>query len=62
MMDLIKTPSSKFIRVKCSQCKNEQVVFNKPASEVKCLVCGKILVKPRGGKGRVQVKVVQVLE
>ena len=61
-MELIKKPTSKFIKVKCGQCKNEQVVFNKPASEVKCLVCGNVLMKSTGGKGKANVKVVQVLE
>lgn len=41
---------SKFFHVKCEKCKNEQVVFEKSASIVKCLVCGEVLVKPTGGK------------
>ncbi|MBR9681936.1 MAG: 30S ribosomal protein S27e [Candidatus Altiarchaeota archaeon] len=61
-MELIKKPKSKFIRVKCSQCKNEQTVFNKPATEVKCLVCAKVLMKSTGGKGKAESKVVQVFE
>jgi len=41
---------SKFLRVKCSKCKNEQVMFEKSASTVKCLVCGEVLARPTGGK------------
>jgi len=41
---------SKFLRVKCAKCKNEQVIFERSASVVKCLVCGEILAKPTGGK------------
>ncbi|MEM1557314.1 MAG: 30S ribosomal protein S27e [Thermoproteota archaeon] len=48
---LIK-PRSSFIKVKCMQCSNEQIVFEKPASSIKCRVCGKILVKSTGGKGK----------
>jgi len=44
---------SKFLRVKCSKCKNEQVIFEKSASAVKCLVCGEILAKPTGGKASI---------
>ena len=55
-------PSSRYIRVKCTKCKNEQIVFGKPASKVKCLVCGKILVEPTGGKGNVKSKILEVLE
>jgi small subunit ribosomal protein S27e len=40
-----------FVKAKCLKCKNEQMVFQRPATEVKCLVCGEILLKPTGGKG-----------
>ncbi len=43
--------ASKFIKVKCVKCNNEQVIFEKPATVVKCLVCGEVLSKPSGGKG-----------
>jgi len=57
-----KTSLSKFIKLKCIKCKNEQIVFGKPASKIKCLVCGKILMEPAGGKGRVKSKILEVLE
>ncbi|MBR9678538.1 MAG: 30S ribosomal protein S27e [Nanoarchaeota archaeon] len=60
MEEIIKTPTSKFIKVKCS-CKNEQIIFGKASSTVKCLVCDKILSKPRGGKSVIKGKVVEVL-
>ena len=59
---MLKTPTSKFLRVKCPKCKNEQVIFNKPAGNVKCLVCGAALAESTGGKAKVLAKVVQVLE
>ncbi len=58
----MKKPSSRFIRLKCIKCKNEQVVFGKPSSKIKCLVCGKILMEPTGGKGLVKSKILEVLE
>lgn len=61
MIDIPK-PESKFLKVVCSKCKNEQVVFNKAASSVKCLVCGTELVESTGGKARVKAKVLQVFE
>ncbi len=42
-------PVSKFLKVKCGDCGNEQVVFSKPATRVACLVCGTTLVEPDGG-------------
>ncbi len=45
---------SKFLKVKCKKCKNEQVVFEKSASPVKCLVCGEVLAEPTGGKSKIK--------
>lgn len=56
-----KEPTSKYLLLKCIKCKNEQIVFGKPASKVKCLVCGKILVEPTGGKGKVKSRILEVL-
>lgn len=52
---------SKFLKVKCKKCKNEQVVFNKAASVVKCLVCESVLVEPRGGMADIKTKVLEVV-
>ncbi|AIF69107.1 30S ribosomal protein S27 [Palaeococcus pacificus DY20341] len=59
---LIPMPSSRFIKVKCIDCGNEQIVFNKPATKVRCHVCGATLVEPTGGKGIIKAKIVEVLE
>ena len=50
---------SKFLRVNCKKCKNEQIIFNKAASTVKCLVCGNVLAQPKGGKADIKTKVVE---
>lgn len=57
----MKMERGKFIRVKCSNCKNEQVIFGKASTEVKCLVCGSVLAAPVGGKANVKAKVLEVL-
>ncbi|MBU0953586.1 MAG: 30S ribosomal protein S27e [Nanoarchaeota archaeon] len=46
----------KFIRVKC-KCKNEQVIFEKATTTVRCLVCQEPLVKVTGGKADILVAV-----
>ena len=48
--------TSEFLKVKCEKCKNQQVIFEKPAIEVKCLVCNEVLAKPTGGRADFQVK------
>jgi small subunit ribosomal protein S27e len=53
---------SKFLRIKCEDCGNEQVVFNRPSTAVRCLVCGKTVIEPKGGKGEVKTRILEVLE
>ena len=53
--------NGKFIKVKCSNCKNEQVIFGKCATEVKCLVCNTVLAVPIGGKSSIKAKILEVL-
>jgi len=61
-MSEIKEPKSKFIKVRCPKCKNEQIIFGKSSSEIKCLVCGKVLAEPTGGKARIKSRILEVLE
>jgi len=62
-MDIpIPTPRSKFIKVLCKKCKNEQIVFGKASTVVKCLVCGNVLATPTGGKAKLKARVLEVLE
>lgn len=58
----MEEPNSKFIKLRCPKCKNEQIVFGKPASEIKCLICEKVLVEPAGGKGKIKARILEVLE
>ena len=58
----LKEPSSKFVVIRCPKCKNEQITFGKASSEVNCLVCGKVLVEPSGGKSKIKARVLEVLD
>ena len=55
-------PKSRFLRVKCSDCGNEQIMFGSASTDVKCLVCGKTLAEARGGKSNILTKILAVLE
>lgn len=55
-------PSSKFVKIRCPKCKNEQLLFGKSASKVSCLLCQKVLAEPTGGKARVKARILEVLE
>ena len=58
----LEEPSSKFIKIRCPKCKNEQIMFGKASSIVKCLVCSKELAGTTGGKARVKARILEVLE
>ena len=53
--------ASKFLRVKCNDCPNEQIVFDHASSRVNCNVCGGTLAEPRGGKAEIKGEIIEVL-
>ena len=57
-----KEPNSKFIKIRCPKCKNEQIMFGKASSTVECLVCSKVLAQPTGGKSKVKARILEILE
>ncbi|MFB6077380.1 MAG: 30S ribosomal protein S27e [Halarchaeum sp.] len=54
--------SGNFFRVRCPDCENEQVVFEKASSPVACAVCGTTLARPTGGKADLEAEVTEVVE
>ncbi len=61
-MKKILEPVSKFIKVRCPKCKNEQIIFGKSANNVKCLVCSRIIAEPTAGKSKIKARILEVLE
>src|SRR6266702_3137079 len=59
---VIPKPTSRFLRVKCEDCGNEQVVFDRASSVVLCQVCGATVAKPTGGKAAIRGEILGVLE
>ncbi len=59
-----KTPKteSRFLRVKCDDCGNEQIVFDKSCSKIKCLACDKILAEPSGGKAVIKTQILGIAD
>ncbi len=56
-----REPKSKFLKVRCLKCNNEQIIFGNASSKVNCLVCNKDIAKPRGGKAAIKARVLEVL-
>ena len=59
---MTSTTKSKFIKVRCSKCKNEQIIFGNSSNVITCLVCNKELAYPTGGKAKIAARVLEVLE
>lgn len=53
---------AQFLKVKCGDCGNEQVVFNRPATTVGCLACGATLATPTGGEAKFKGEITAKLE
>ena len=58
---MIQEPRGKFVKIRCI-CKNEQIVFGKTATEIRCLVCGELLGTPSGGKTKFVARPLEVLK
>jgi small subunit ribosomal protein S27e len=62
MVILNRENRSKFVKVSCPDCENEQIIFEKASSTVNCLVCGSTISKPSGGKAIISAKIIEILE
>ena len=58
----MKKPTSQFIKVRCRDCENEQVLFNKASTEVSCHICGSKLAIPEGGKAIIKGEILEYIE
>ncbi len=54
-------PKSRFIKVRCQKCKNEQIIFGNPSTTIKCLVCEEVLAESTGGKANIKARILEVL-
>ncbi|MDO9522098.1 MAG: 30S ribosomal protein S27e [Methanocorpusculum sp.] len=62
MVKASRETRSKFLKVKCPDCENEQLVFEKATSVVECTVCGRVLAEPTGGKAVIKADIVATFE
>ncbi len=55
--------SGKFLRVSCTDCGHETILFDRASTSISCSICGSTLAIPAGGKANfVGSTVVDVLE
>ncbi len=53
---------SKYIKVRCEDCENEQITFSKVSTDVECDICGRTLAEPTGGIANIRGKVVEEVD
>ncbi len=58
----MKKAESKFIKVRCKDCENEQILFNKASTTVSCHICGSKLAIPIGGKAKIKGEILDIIE
>ena len=55
-------PKSKFMKVRCKDCENEQVIFDRASTPISCHICGSKLAIPKGGKADIKAEILEILE
>ena len=55
--------TGRFVKVQCAKCNNEQNIYEKASTEVKCLVCNEVLAKNKGSMAEItsKAKVLKIL-
>ncbi|MCX8204274.1 MAG: 30S ribosomal protein S27e [Candidatus Nezhaarchaeota archaeon] len=61
LKELIPVPRSHFLQVRCPECGNVQMVFSHASTQVKCLICGRVLARPTGGKAKIDARVLKTI-
>ena len=51
-----------FFLVRCPDCENEQIVFDRASTTVDCAVCGHTLARPTGGSAAIEGEVLETVE
>ena len=59
---LIPKPRSKFLRVKCLKCGNEQLLYSNAVNKVICNVCNETLAEPAGGRAKIKGEILTAFE
>ncbi len=55
-----KSMDKGFVKVKCPDCGNEQIIFLRASTVVKCQVCGATIATPTGGKAEIRGEIGEV--
>ncbi len=59
---LIPEPNSKFLKVNCKECNEENIVYSHASTHVTCKSCGNTIAKPTGSKAQISGKISETLK
>ena len=59
---LIPEHSSKFQKVNCNECKEENIVYSHATSQITCKSCGNVIAEPTGAVADLHGKVSGTVE
>ena len=60
--EIIPTPKTKFVRVRCPECSQESIIFNAAKSEVKCKHCDEVIATTTGGLANITAEIIEIIE
>ena len=58
----IPEPNSRFQKVKCAQCEEEQIIYSHTSTVIKCNSCGNIIAEPTGSIAKIFGKVSESIQ
>jgi len=56
--EIIPRPKSCFVKIKCTNCGAERIIFDHTTTPIYCRICNQVLAKPTGGKAILYGKIV----
>jgi small subunit ribosomal protein S27e len=59
---LIPEPNSKFLKVNCKECEEENIVYSHASTPITCKSCGNTITKPTGSKAQIIGKISETLK
>ena len=59
---LIPEPKSKFQKLNCNECNEENFIYSHATTQVTCKSCGNVIVEPTGAKASLSGKISGNLE
>ena len=60
-MENTNKPKYGFVKIKCHKCSEEQIIFGKASTVVKCTKCHEVIAEPTGGKAAIKAEILELL-